>query len=384
MYDLVIRGGTLLDPAQGVHARRDVAFAGGRVAAVAEAIGVEAAAVAIDASGKLVTPGLIDVHVHVYEGVSHYGIPPDPTCLAKGATTVVDAGSAGADTFRGFRKYVIEVSQTRILAHVNISSMGMLCEEIGELDSIKWASVPKALQTIEANRDIVLGVKVRLTRGLNVSEESGIRPLYLAREAADAAGLPLMVHPQGAYCPSLDDILAVMGRGDILTHCFHGPGPYNGIEHGVLDEHGRVRESVWAAVERGVIFDVGHGQGSFQWAVCERTLEQGLLPTTISSDLHAHNVDGPVFDLPTTISKFLHLGVSLEEAIARVTSVPASVVKMEGQVGTLALGAHGDAVVFDLESGRFPLIDSRGVERIGRQRLVPLTVVKAGRVVTAA
>src|SRR5688572_19983749 len=149
-YDLLIRGGTLLDPAQGLHARRDVAFAGGRVAAVAEAIPAADAAQVVEADGALVTPGLVDIHVHVFDGVSHYGIPPDPTCLATGATTVVDAGSAGADTFRGFRKYVIDVSRTRILAQLNISSMGMIAHEVGELDSLKWANVGKALKTIEA------------------------------------------------------------------------------------------------------------------------------------------------------------------------------------------------------------------------------------------
>jgi dihydroorotase len=380
-YDLLIRGGTLLDPAQTLHARRDLAFTGGRVAAVAEEIPVAEAAAVVDAGGKLVTPGLVDLHVHVFDGVSHYGIPPDPTCLATGATTVVDAGSAGADTFRGFRKYVIEVSRTRILAQLNISSMGMISQEVGELDSIKWANVPKALKTIEANRDLILGVKVRLTRDMIVGAEAGIAPLHLAREAADAAGLPIMVHPQGAWCPSLDDILAVMRQGDIVTHCYHGVTKYHGTEHGVLDERGQVRESVWAAVERGVIFDVGHGQGSFDWEICERALEQGLLPTTISSDLHAHNLHGPVFDLATTVTKFLHLGLSLEDAVAKVTSVPAGVIKMAGQVGTLAPGAHGDAVVLDLEEGSFPLFDARGVERTGRQRLVPRTVVKAGRVV---
>ena len=380
-YDLLIRGGTLLDPAQGIHARRDVAFAGGRVAAVAESLPGDGAASVVNAGGKLVTPGLVDIHVHVFDGVSHYGIPPDPTCLATGATTVVDAGSAGADTFRGFRKYVIDVSQTRILAQLNISSMGMIAHEVGELDTLRWANVPKALRTIEANRDVILGVKVRLTRDLIVGAEAGIAPLHLAREAADAAGLPLMVHPQGAWCPSLDDILAVLKKGDIVTHCYHGPTKYHGTEHGVLDERGQVRESVRDAVACGVIFDVGHGQGSFDWEIVEKALVQGLLPTTISSDLHAHNVDGPVFDLATTVAKFLYLGLSLDEALAKVTSVPAQGVKMAGQVGTLAVGAHGDAVVFDLEEGEFPLQDAKLVERTGRRRLVPLTVIKGGRVV---
>ncbi len=373
-YDLLIHGGTLVDPTQGVHARRDVAFKDGVVAAVEENLDPGLATRVVEAAGRLVTPGLIDVHVHVFEGVSHYGIAPDPTCLARGATTVVDAGSSGADTFAGFRKYVIEPSETRIFAQLNVSSMGMIAERIGELDDIKWASVPRALETIERHRDLILGVKVRLTRVSKVGVGLGLQPLYLAREAADAAGLSIMVHPNEAWSPSLDEVLAVMGKNDILTHTYHG------LETGILDERGKIRPSVRAAAERGVIFDVGHGQGSFSWGVCETALAQEFPPTTISSDLHVYCVNGPVYDLPTTISKFLHLGMSLDDALARVTTVPAQIVRMPGQIGTLAPGAHGDAVVFTLEDGRFTLMDSYGDTRVASQRLVPDVVVKAGSV----
>ena len=372
-YDLLLSGGTLVDAAQGLHERRDVAFRDGRVAAVAAAIAPELAREVIDASGGIVSPGLIDVHVHIFEGVSHYGVNVDRGCLARGATTVVDAGSAGADTFPGFRQYVIEASDTRILAHLNISTMGMISRQIGELDDIKWASVPRALEMIERNRDVILGVKVRLTREQLVGKNGGLKPLYMAREAASAAGLPIMVHPQRSWAASFDEIIAVMRGGDVLTHMYHGE------EHGILDEEGRVRPSVWAARERGVVFDVGHGEGSFDWEICQRALAQGFPPTTISSDLHRYNIDGPVYDLVTTVSKFLHLGLSLDEALAMVTRVPADVVRMTGEIGTLAVGAAGDAVVLDLETGEFPLQDSRRVTRTAEQRLTPRAVVKAGR-----
>ncbi len=373
-YDLLLAGGTLIDAAQGIHARRDVAFADGRVAAVAEGISRDEASETIDVTGKLVSPGLIDVHVHVFEGVSHYGINVDHGCLARGATTVVDAGSAGADTFPGFRKFVIEASETRILAHLNISTMGMISRQIGELDDIKWASVPRALEMIERNRDVILGVKVRLTREQLVGKNGGLRPLYMAREAADAAGLPIMVHPQRSWASSFDEIISVMREGDVLTHMYHGE------EHGILDEEGRVRPSVRAARERGVVFDVGHGEGSFEWEICQRALAQGFPPTTISSDLHRYNIGGPVYDLVTTISKFLHLGLPLEEVMAMVTAVPARVVGMAGEIGTLAPGAAGDAVVLALRSGTFAFQDSRRVTRTGEQRLEPEVVIRAGRV----
>jgi dihydroorotase len=371
-YDLLVHGGTVIDPAQGIHKRGDVAIAGGKIAAIADSIPTSSAAKTINAAGKLVTPGLVDAHVHVFEGVSHFGINPDHTCLAHGATTVVDAGSAGGDTFDGFRKYVIEASATRILAHVNISSMGMIAMNPGELDDIKWASVPKALAAIERHKDVVLGVKVRLTRNAIVGEAAGLKPLFLAREAADAAGLPIMVHPQDSWAESLDQVLEVMRAGDVMTHMYHGE------RHGILDENGKIRKSVLAARERGVIFDLGHGAGSFSWDVCETALAQEFAPTMISSDLHHYNVNGPVFNLTTTVSKFLMLGMSLDDALAKATAVPAKVVGLDGTIGTLAPGADADVIVLEEQEGAFDFIDSRGVSRPGKLRLTATHVIRGG------
>lgn len=373
-YDLVIKGGTLIDPAQNIHANKDVAFSNGVVAAVDDNLSKTDVQEVLDASGCLVTPGMIDLHVHVFYGVSHYGIEPDPTCLAKGATTVVDAGSAGADIFPGFRKYVIDVSETRILAQINISSQGMLTQEIGEFEIPEYADVDKACAMIEQHRDVILGVKVRLTKHSIVSERSGMIPLHHAREAADAAGLPIMVHPQDAWCDSLDDILAVMSERDIVTHCFHGS------RCGILDDNGKVRRSVHEAMERGVVFDVGHGAGSFSWDTVETAMSQGVAPQTISSDLHIYNLNGPVYDLANVVTKFLHLGMSIDDAIAKVTSVPAEVILMSDKIGTLAPGTWGDAIISELREGEFQLMDSRGETRTGRQNFVPVTVVKGGRV----
>jgi len=375
-YDLLIKGGTLVDPAQGIHAARDVAFAGKLVAAVGQDISTTQAERSIDASGMLVMPGMIDLHVHIFEGVSHYGIPPDPNCLAHGVTTAVDAGSAGADTFPGLRKYVIEASATRIYATLNISSQGMISPVIGELDDLQWANVSRALETIEKHRDVILGIKVRLTRNSIVGESAGLQPLYRAREAAEAAGLPIMVHPQEAWCDSLDQVLAVMRQGDILTHCFHGRN------HGILDAEGKIRSSVWQARERGVLFDVGHGAGSFHWQVCEAALAQGFPPNTISSDLHMFNYRGPVYDLATTVTKFLHLGMSLDDALAKVTQVPAEVIGMAGRIGTLAPGAWADAVIASLEEGAFDLADCHRQVRHAHRKLTPRAVIRDGQVYT--
>ncbi len=373
--DLLIQGGTLVDPAQGVNAVRDVVFVDGEVTDVGENLAATEAREVIDASGRYVTPGLIDVHVHVFPGVSFLGVEPDPTCLARGVTTVVDAGSAGADTFPGFRKYVIEVSQTRILAQLNISSQGMLSRHVGEFALPEYADVAACCRMIEQHRDLILGVKVRLTKNSIVAQSAGMTPLHRAREAADAAGLPIMVHPQAAWCDSIDDILKVMKKGDILTHTFHGSAC------GIMDgDSGKVRASVLDAIERGVIFDVGHGAGSFSWDVVEAAMAEGVLPMTISSDLHTGNINGPVYDLANILTKFLHLGLSLDDVLARVTSVPAAAVLMQDRIGTLAPGAWGDAVVFELREGTYNLEDCHGGVRTGMRSLEPVIVIKAGRV----
>ena len=373
IYDLLLKGGTLVDPAQNLHARQDVAFAQGRVAAVGDDLPSTDAREVWDARGYLVTPGLIDLHVHVFHDISHYGIEPDPSCLARGATTVVDAGSAGADTFSGFRRFVIDVSETRIFAYLNISSQGLLSRRIGEFENPDYAHVGDACDMIEQHRDVIKGIKVRLTQPHIVSERSGMIPLYHAREAADAVGLPFMVHPQRAWCGEIDGVLECMREGDIVTHCFHGMGSC------LLDEQGQIRPAVWEARERGVVFDVGHGGGSFRWEVAEQAMAQGFPPQTISSDLHTYNLHRQVFDLPTTVNKFLYLGLTLDEAIAGVTAAPAQILGMAGELGTLQVGAGGDAVVFELCEGEFPLEDSAGTVRLGKQKIVPLRVVKEGR-----
>ena len=372
-YDLVLTGGTLIDPAQDIHGKRDIAFQDGTVAEIGTDLSYHGATDVIDCSGMFVSPGWIDLHVHAFWGCSHYGIEPDPYIIAKGVTTALDAGSAGADTFPGFRRYVIENSDTRLFAYLHISSQGMLTQEIGELKYMEFANVEKAVEMVKAHPDVILGIKVRMTKNL-VDPSSGIKPLHLAREAADAVGLPIMVHPNDAWFDSIDDILAAMKKEDILTHCFHGS------PCGILDEQGNIRDAVREARDRGVLFDVGHGKGSFTWPVVESAISQDFYPDTISSDLHVYNVDGPVFDMATTISKFLYLGLSMDDALAKATAYPARVLGMSDQIGSLKTGASGDAVVFRLESGSFDFLDSNNLVRTGSQRLVPVKVIRSGKV----
>jgi len=375
LFDLGILGGTLIDPHQGIEARRDVAFRAGRVAAVEESIAVSRCRQVVDATGRLVVPGLIDTHTHVYPGVSHYGIDADQHCLAQGVTTAIDAGSAGADTFGGFARYVVAPSRTRLYAFLNISTMGMISRRIGELSDPDWADPQRTVETIQAHRDVLLGVKVRLTRA-QVSQRAGLTPLRLAQEAAAATGTPVMVHPQESWGESIDQIVDALREGDILTHTYHG------LEHGVLDERGQVRRAILAARDRGVHFDVGHGEGSFSFRVCELALDQGLTPRTISTDLHKYNVDGPVWSLLDVMSKFLLLGLPLRDIVERVTVAPARVIGRLGEVGTLAVGAHGDAAVLELRQGGVDLIDSYGDVRRADVTFACHAVVRAGELVS--
>lgn len=369
-YDLIVSGGTVVDPSQSLHARRDVAVKDGKIAAIGQ-LDAASAASRLDASGKIVTPGIVDIHVHVYEGVSHYGVDADEHCLLKGVTTVLDAGSSGCQTFPGFREYVINVARTRVFALLNIASQGMISDIVGELEDLRWARPDETLQVLERNHDVVLGVKVRLER--RMAGSNAIAALRMAREVADAADVPVMVHIGGTVNP-LTDFLPLLRAGDVITHCFHAK------TYGVLDEDGVVVPEVRAAVERGVLLDIGHGRGSFSFNVCERALAQGLLPGTISSDVHAHNIHGPVFDMATTMSKFLHLGLSLDDVIRMSTHAPARAMGMPDGIGTLQVGAPADISIFELRTGTFDFVDAEGEHRIGEQRLVPHAIVRDGRV----
>jgi len=382
-YDLIVKGGHVIDPSQSISRMCDIAVSGTKIARVAAEISAGEARHVLDAKGKLVTPGLIDVHTHIYDGVAPLGIPADPTCIAKGVTTALDAGSAGAHTFPGLRKYIVNVVDTRVYALLNISVVGQstLSDDNphGELLDLRYANPKLAVRTIEQNRDVILGVKIRLTE--NIAGDHDLQALHLAREAADAVKLPLMVHIGGTHS-TLDAILGVLQKGDVVTHS------YRGGSGGILDANGRVlpavHSAVHSAVARGVHMDVGHGAGSFSFEVAEKALKQDLLPGTISSDVHQFNVNGPVFDLVTTLSKFLHLGLTLEQVIERATANPARTFGFPMGLGTLREGAEADIAVLSVAEGDFDFVDSLGAHRIGHRKLVPAATVKAGRIYGSA
>jgi dihydroorotase len=340
------------------------------VAALADDLSEAQAERQLDARGLLVTPGLVDVHTHLYWGVSHYGIEPDPHCLARGVTTALDAGTAGAQTFPAFRRFIIEQAGTRILALLNVSAMGMIHAGVGELEDLRYADTDLTVRVAREHPGLVVGLKVRLGEP-NVAD-NGLAALAKAREAADRlGGVPIMVHLSQTVVP-LTEILARLERGDLVTHCYHG------YEHGILDGRGGVVGAARDAAERGIIFDVGHGVGSFKWEVAEQAVSQGFLPGTISSDIHAYSAPGPAVDLVTTLSKFLHLRLSLDQVLERATGAAARAMGLAERLGTLRIGAEGDLTLLEVEDDDFPLTDCHGQTRVGHRRLAPRHVVKGG------
>jgi dihydroorotase len=364
--DLALSGGRVLDPGRGIDGRLDIGVTAGRLSATG---GTGPAAETIDTSGLVLVPGLVDLHTHLYSGVSHYGIDPDTHCLRRGVTTAVDAGSAGAQTFPGFRRYVIEPAATRVFAFLHVAVQGMITSLVGELEDLRWASPDQAVARAREHPDLIVGVKVRL--GYQMVGNDPQPALHLARQAAERLGLPLMVHIIDMREP-ITWLLRQLGEGDIVTHCFHAN------EGGILTSQGRLYPQVARARARGIVFDVGHGAGSFAYRVARAAFAQGFPPDTVSSDLHAHNVAGPVYDQATTLSKLLHCGMSLAEVVAAATAAPAAAIRRYGAVGTLAPGAPADLTGFELRPGEWALPDGAGDSEVVETLIVPRLVVRAG------
>ena len=371
-FDLILRNGRVIDPSQNLDRVTDVAFTNGRVAALGERLDADGAVVK-DVTGRLITPGLIDLHTHVYWGGTSLGIDAEAFARKSAVTTCVDAGSAGPGNFAGFRKHVIKPSAIRILPYLHISFAGIYGFSnkimVGEGHDIRLLAAQDCLEVVEANRDLIVGIKVRL--GRHASGTAGIVPLDVAEQVADQTGLPLMVHIDEPP-PSYEAVVERLRPGDVLTHCFR-PFP-----NAPVDGKGRVKPAVLAARQRGVLFDVGHGMGSFSWQTARAMLAEGFAPDTISSDIHALCLDGPAFDQVTTLSKFLALGMRLREVIAAST-VNAAAALNRRDLGTLKPGSVGDASILSLDEGEFRLGDVRGEVVTALARLFARGVVVGGR-----
>ena len=358
-YDLLITGGDVLDPAAGFDGKFDVAIAGGRIAAIEPSIDPARADRVIDASGQIVTPGLVDLHTHIYWGVTYWGIEADPVAARTGVTTWLDVGSAGAYTFPGFRRYIAEPNRVRTYCLLNLSSIGLVAPSWEFQNPNHW-DVDLAEKIVNDNRDIILGIKARIDP--NTTRGVGIAPLERARELADRVKLPLMIH-FGDGSPTLDEILPFTRPGDILTHCFRGG------DNAVAKAGEPVHPDIKRLHEAGLILDIGHGTGSFSYATTEAALADGFMPDVISSDIHQLAVQGPMFDLPVTLSKFLNLGMSLPDVIERATGRAAAAMNRP-DLGTIKPGSVADVALFRIEEGDYTFYDIQMASRKGTKLLV--------------
>ncbi|HEV2127342.1 MAG TPA: amidohydrolase/deacetylase family metallohydrolase [Thermomicrobiales bacterium] len=367
-YDLVISGGHVIDPANGVSMVGDVAVRDGKIAAVETHLDPASARRQIDAGGHYVTPGLVDLHTHIYWGVTYWGIEADPVAARTGVTTWLDVGSAGGYTFPGFREYIVEKTQARVYALLNLSSIGLVAPT-WEFSNPDYLDVDLAAGIVERHRDIILGIKARIDS--NTTRGTGILPMQRARELADRVGLPLMTHI-GVSPPSLSEVAEYLRPGDILTHCF------TGRDMRIIGPDDKIDPQVKALKEQGLVLDVGHGTGSFSYEVAEAMLDQGIPPDVISSDIHQMAIQGPMFDLPTTLSKFINLGMPIEDVIAAATINAARAVKLD-HLGRIGVGDVADVAIFWMEEGDYAFHDVQMLERKGSKLLVNTATLVAGQ-----
>jgi dihydroorotase len=367
MQVLTLRGGRVIDPAQDIDGSFDVTIEGGRIAAV-ERAGARAAGPnerVEDVTGLIVVPGLVDLHGHWYEG-SPYGIDTRAN-LRGGVTTAVDAGTTGFSNFGEFRRSTIEPAPVRILAYVHVAAAGLVTTVVGELEDLRYARPREAAAVVRDHADVAIGIKVRLGSGACGGNTEAA--LDAALEAARLAGTPILAHiAEGA---DVRGALARLRPGDVVTHAFTASGP------GLLGEDGRLLPEAHAARHRGVRFDVGHGCGSFSWSTAAQAMAEGFAPDSISTDLHRYSIERPVVDLPTTMSRYLALGMPLPDVVAAATATPAAMIGRP-DLGTLRAGNPGDVTVMRLDPTQIELPDSNGIRRTVPTRLVPVLTVVAG------
>src|ERR1700710_2059473 len=378
-FHLVIKGGDVLDPSQSLRGKRDIGIRWGMIEAIEPEIPAARISKTIDATGKLVTPGLVDLHCHVYPYGSAIGIPADELVPHQCSTTCVSAGDAGANNFAAFRRYIVAQTRTRLYAFVHIANMGLAPFPVAELYNIDFAQVDVAAKAVAENAGMVLGIKVRMSE--NVIAKNGLEPLKRAIAACERAGTggKIMCHIGGVETRELmTQILDTLRPGDILTHAYSGAPNLAGAFTNIVYD-GRLLPAALAAKQRGVIFDVGHGGGSFDFTVAEVAIPGGCTPDTISSDLHVFSGNSPgVPYLPNVMSKFLLLGFSLEQVVAMATSAPAKIINRAPKIGTLQIGAPGDVAIMDLVEGPVSFVDTRNNKRDGKALLKPFQTVING------
>ena len=378
-FDLLVRNANVLDPSQNLSGRRDIGIRYGQIEAIEATIAAERGARVLDAGGKLVTPGLIDLHCHSFPYGSAIGIPADELVQHQCTTTVVSAGDAGANNLAAFRRFVVPASRTRQYAFVHIGLVGLAGFPVPELFNINYAQVEAAARAVAENADLVLGVKVRMSE--NVIANNGLEPLRRAIKACEMSGVPakVMCHIGGVADKALmSQLLDLLRPGDVLTHCYSG-APNNAGEGTNIVQDGKLLPAALAAKRRGVVFDIGHGGGSFDYAIAEAAIAQGCPPDTISSDIHVFSGNTPGMPyLPWVMSKLVGLGFSLPEVITMATTAPARVIARMPKHGTLQAGAPADLSILEIVEGPVEFVDTRNNKRSGRMHLRPVGAIVAG------
>jgi len=378
-FDLIIKGGEVFDPSQSLRAKRDIGMRFGKIEALEADIPATRALRILDASGRLVLPGLVDLHSHVYPYGSALGIPADELVPYQGTTTMVSAGDAGANNFAAFRRYVQAQTRTRLYAFVHIANIGLAGFPEPELFHLGFAHPEECGKTVAENADIAIGVKVRMSE--NVINQAGLEPLRRAIRASEIAGggARVMCHIGGVATPELmREILNALRKDDILTHCFSG-APNNAGRFTNIVQDGKLMPEAHAAKKRGVVFDVGHGGGSFDFTVAEAALREGLLPDTISSDIHVASGNTPGMPYLTWVmSKFVALGLPLEQVLRMASSVPGALINRLPKLGTLQVGAPADATLVEIVNGPVEFVDTRNNKRSGNAYIRPAQSVLAG------
>ena len=378
-FDLLVRNANVLDAGQGLSGRRDIGIRYGLIESIAPTIAPDRALRVMDAGGKLVTPGLIDLHCHTFAYGSAIDIPADELIAHQCTTTVVSAGDAGANNFAAFRRFVVPASRTRQFAFVHIAVAGLAGFPVPELYNIEYAQVDAAARAVAENADMVLGVKVRMSE--NVIARHGLEPLRRAIAACVASGVPakVMVHIGGvADAALMSQILDLMRPGDVLTHCYSGAPNLAGEGTNIV-QNGRLLPAALAAKRRGVVFDIGHGGGSFDYTIAEAAIAQGCPPDTISSDIHVFSGNTPGMPyLPWVMSKLIGLGFSLPEVVSMATAAPARVIGRIPKHGTLQVGAPADLSILEIVEGPVSFVDTRENRREGKVFLRPSGTVVAG------
>jgi dihydroorotase len=378
-FDLLIKGGDVLDPSQSLRGMRDIGIRNGVIEAVQADIPAERALKVLSATGRLVTPGLIDLHAHTFPYGSAIGIPADELVPFQGTTTAVSAGDAGANNFAAYRRFIVASTRTRLYAFVHIANIGLAGFPVGELFNIDFAQIEPAARTVAENADIALGIKVRMSE--NVIAQHGLEPLKRAIKAVEVSGTggKIMCHIGGVATPELmSQILDLLRPRDILTHCFSG-APNNAGQFTNIVQNGKLLPAAIEAKKRGVHFDVGHGGGSFDYTVAEAAIAQGVSPDTISSDMHVFSGNSPGMPFLTWVmSKFLNLGFTLEQVVAMATINSARAIDRLPKLGTLQVGAPGDATLLEVVEGPVEFVDTRNNKRAGKVFIRPVQTVAAG------